>query len=112
MVDVIQSLAAQRYADMAKNLESIPAVKNPVEDMAVEKTAQGASFADLMKEGINQTIAAQRKSEEMSAKAVTGDADLTEVVSAITKAELALDTVLAVRDRLVSSFQEIMRTQM
>jgi len=45
----------------------------------------------------------------MSAQAVTGEADLTDVVAAITSAELTLQTVVAVRDRLISAYQEIMR---
>jgi flagellar hook-basal body complex protein FliE len=45
----------------------------------------------------------------MSAKAVTGEADLTDVVTAVTNAELTLQTVVSVRDRLISAYQEIMR---
>jgi flagellar hook-basal body complex protein FliE len=40
---------------------------------------------------------------------VTEEADLTEVVQAVTSAEVTLQTVVSIRDRLVSAFQEIMR---
>ena len=47
--------------------------------------------------------------EQMSARAVTGEASLPEVVQAVNAAELTLSTVVAVRDRLITAYQEIMR---
>jgi flagellar hook-basal body complex protein FliE len=43
------------------------------------------------------------------AQGVTGENDLTDIVEAVTAAELTLQTVVAVRDRLVSAYQDIMR---
>jgi flagellar hook-basal body complex protein FliE len=45
----------------------------------------------------------------MSAKAVTGEADIVDVVQAVGNAEITLQTVVAVRDRVISAYQEIMR---
>ena len=39
-----------------------------------------------------------------------GQADMTDVLQAVNDAEIALNTVLAVRDRVVQAYQEIMRT--
>ena len=50
-----------------------------------------------------------RSGEDASARAVTGEAELTEVVQAVTAAEVTLETVVAVRDRMISAYQEIMR---
>lgn len=108
MVDVSQTLAAQKYANMAKNVSN---VAGSSDGENAKNMITGPDFGDLVKEGIQQAISAQRKSEAMSAKAVTGEAELTDVVEAVTKAEVALDTVVAIRDRMVSAFQEIMRTQ-
>ena len=47
--------------------------------------------------------------EKASSKALVNQADITDVVSAVTQAELTLKTVVAVRDKLVTSLQEIMR---
>ncbi len=67
------------------------------------------SFSDFLKEKTAESIDTLKASEKVSAQAVTGDADLTDVVEAVTAAELTLQTVVAVRDRLVSAYQEIMR---
>ena len=67
------------------------------------------SFAQFLKQGIGQSIDSIKQGEKTSAQAVLGQADLTEVVQAVTNAEITLQTVVAVRDRLVGAFQEIMR---
>jgi len=67
------------------------------------------SFGNLIKNTIDQVVATQKKSEAVSAAAVTGKANLTDVVQAVTEAEMTLQTVMAVRDRLVGAYQDIMR---
>jgi flagellar hook-basal body complex protein FliE len=52
-----------------------------------------------------------RTAEAESAKQVAGKGDLIDVVTAIGAAETALDTVVAVRDRVVSAYSDIMRMQ-
>lgn len=69
----------------------------------------GVSFSDFMRDNVEKSIDTLRTSEEMSAKAVTGEADLTDVVAAVTNAELTLQTVVSIRDRMVSAYQEILR---
>jgi flagellar hook-basal body complex protein FliE len=50
------------------------------------------SFSDFLKQQVSES-----------------KADLTDVVQAVTSAELTLQTVVAVRDRLIAAYQEIMR---
>ena len=52
-----------------------------------------------------------RAAETATAKQVTGKGDLIDVVTAIGAAETALETVVAVRDRVVNAYQDIMRMQ-
>lgn len=47
--------------------------------------------------------------ELMSMKAVKGTADIQEVVMAVSNAEVALQTVVAVRDKVVSAYQDILQ---
>jgi flagellar hook-basal body complex protein FliE len=42
---------------------------------------------------------------------VAGQGDLIDVVTAIGAAETALDTMVAVRDRVIGAYSEIMRMQ-
>ncbi len=71
----------------------------------------GTSFADLLTGKIEQSVETLKYGEEMSAKAVTGEADLTDIVQAVTDAEVTLQTLVAVRDKMISAYQEIIRMQ-
>jgi flagellar hook-basal body complex protein FliE len=67
------------------------------------------SFGDILKNSAIESIQTLRGGEQASAKAITGEAKLPEVVQAVTAAELTLQTVVAVRDRVIGAYQEIMR---
>jgi len=71
---------------------------------------QGPGFGDVLKQSLQGAIDAQHKSEQVSAASLVGKADMTEVLQAVNNAQLALNTVLAVRDRLVQAYEQIMRT--
>ena len=60
----------------------------------------GKSFADMLGESLESAVKAGKESEQMSAKAIAGQADLNEVVSAVSNAEVTLQTVVAIRDRV------------
>ncbi len=82
--------------------------------MAVEKIPdldndKGVSFSQFLQESAEQSLDTMKTGEKMSARAVTGEADLTEVVQAVNAADLTLQTIVSIRDRLVSAYQEIMR---
>lgn len=67
------------------------------------------SFGSLIKSAVDSVVKTQKTSEAVSAQAVLGKADLTDVVQAVTEAEMTLQTVMTVRDRLIGAYQDIMR---
>ncbi len=69
----------------------------------------GVSFTSFLKDTISDTIDTVKSSEKMSAQALTGQADLADVVQSVTAAELTIQTTLAVRDKIINAYQEIMR---
>lgn len=71
--------------------------------------APGTSFSDFLEDKVQDAIDTVRAGETMSARAVTGQADLTDVVQAVTEADLTVSTAKAVIDRMISSYQDIMR---
>ncbi len=67
------------------------------------------SFADVLADAAKSAVQTGHTGELVSAKAVAGQAELNDVVTAVSNAEITLQTVLAVRDKLVQSYQEILR---
>ena len=71
-----------------------------------------ASFGALLERVLTDAVDAGRKSEAQATQAVAGGANLQEVVEAVNAAEITLQTVVAVRDRMISAYQEILRMPM
>ena len=68
-----------------------------------------ASFAEMIKDASRSAAQELRGAEQLSAKAVAKEADLLQVVNAVTNAEVSLQTVVAVRDRVIQAYQDIIR---
>lgn len=83
------------------------------DDFAVGNAAptSGGGFGAMVENMVTNAGESLRAAETASAKHVAGKGDLIDVVTAIGAAETALETVVAVRDRMVSAYQEIMRMQ-
>lgn len=75
----------------------------------LDTAAGGMNFGDLIKSGLQNVANTLRAGDAASAQAVAGKADLNDVVTAITQAEMTLQTVVAIRDRLISAYQDLMR---
>jgi flagellar hook-basal body complex protein FliE len=96
--------AAAAYANAGKI-----ALTGPSSGAASGGAASGGGFADLLARAADDSIDTLRKSESVSMQAAAGKADLTDVVTAVTNAEVTLQTVAALRDRMISAYQEILR---
>ena len=67
------------------------------------------TFGAALQGAISNLTQAGQEADATSAKAMMGKGDLTDVVTAVSKAEMALQTSVAVRDRMISAYQDIMR---
>lgn len=69
----------------------------------------GTDFANLVKSAVETAIGTGERSEAVSMQAMAGKADLTELAVAVTNAEVTLQTVVAIRNRVIQAYQEIIR---
>jgi flagellar hook-basal body complex protein FliE len=74
-----------------------------------EGQAGGPSFSDVLGEAAQSAINTQRHAESAAMQAVSGKADITDVVTAVNAAEITLEAVVALRDKVVQAYQQIMR---
>jgi flagellar hook-basal body complex protein FliE len=72
-------------------------------------TDPGESFAEMLGDAVKGAIETSHTAETMSVKALAGQAELNEVVTAINNAELTLQTAVAIRDRVIQAYQDILR---
>ena len=71
--------------------------------------ASTAGFGDMLQSALNGVVDQGHAAEQQSMAAISGHGNLLDVVSAVSKAELSLQTTIAVRDRVVQAYQDIMR---
>jgi flagellar hook-basal body complex protein FliE len=69
----------------------------------------GGGFGAVLAQVAQGALEAGHAADAASAGALSGQGGVTEVVMAVSKAELALQTAVAVRDRVVAAYQDIMR---
>lgn len=69
----------------------------------------GPGFSETLQQIAKEAVETTRGAETASLQAVEGKADLQQVVNAVTAAELTVQTVTAVRDRVIAAYQEVLR---
>jgi flagellar hook-basal body complex protein FliE len=71
--------------------------------------AQGGDFAALLAESVQGIVDTGRVSDAKAMDLVNGKGDIVDVVTAISQTEIAIETMVSVRDRVISAYEEIMR---
>ncbi|MDB5453184.1 MAG: fliE [Caulobacteraceae bacterium] len=94
--------AAKAYASTQNIMPATPSLGGAAE-------AGAGGFADLVKSAIADAMKTSKTAEHQMAAQVQGKAELIDVVTSISAAEASLETVMAVRDQVISAYQEIMR---
>lgn len=67
----------------------------------------GSKFLDMVSDSLDTSAQAGFKGELNSIKSIAKQASPVDLVTALTNAELELNTVVAVRDRVINAYQEI-----
>ncbi|GAA4221890.1 flagellar hook-basal body complex protein FliE [Sagittula marina] len=94
-MDVRSLYAAQKYAASKPAMVPDPTKATPLEE----------EFARVTQDFVGQ----MEEAEQIAQQAMTGDADPHALVEALAQSELAVETVVAVRDKVVEAYQEILR---
>ena len=94
--------AAEIYASVAKVASEAPRADTPAD-------IQRPNFAGLVSAAMEETAASLKAGEAAAASVAAGDASLVDVVTAVSAAEVSLETALAVRNRVIEAYQDIMR---
>ena len=68
-----------------------------------------SDFGTALQASIQDAVHTGNAADDTAAKAIMGQGDLTDVVTAISHAELTLQTATAIRDRVVQAYQDIMK---
>ncbi len=67
------------------------------------------NFANVLKEAIGSVQETGRKSDVQSVAMVNGKSNMVDVVTAVAETEVAIDAVVAVRDKVIAAYEEVMK---
>jgi len=76
---------------------------------ALSSGGQGGSFADMLAQQVQGVVDAGAKSDQMAIDMVNGKANVVDMVTALSETEMAIESMVTVRDRVISAYEEIMR---
>lgn len=78
--------------------------------MGKEKAQEGTGFAEMLGNAVKEVRNTQQTAAEKTIAVASGeDVPMHEVIQAVGKAELTLETMITLRDRTVEAYQEILR---
>jgi flagellar hook-basal body complex protein FliE len=97
------SIAAGAYANVARLTDpAVGAAK------AAGDGAGGPSFGDMLKGVLNSVAESGHKTDAQTQAMLTGKADMIDVVTAVSETEVAVQSLVAVRDKVIEAYQNIM----
>ncbi len=94
--------AAQVYAQVAKAASEAPRT-----DQAMELAKP--DFGQMVTNAVEGAQSTLKAGEAAATSVAAGEASLIDVVTAVSAAEVTLETAIAVRNRVIEAYQDILR---
>ncbi|MEO1066425.1 MAG: flagellar hook-basal body complex protein FliE [Pseudomonadota bacterium] len=99
------SAAASAYQATSQLAESIAQGGNQANSVA----SAGESFEALLGEAVTSIVESGQNVEAQTMAAAQGQGDMIDIVTAVAETEVALQSMVSLRDRVIASYEEIMR---
>ncbi len=82
---------------------------NPAAPGRAAQSAGGPSFSAMLKDAIGSVLDAGKKSDAQTVAMASGKANVMDVVTAVAETDVAVSTLVSVRDRVIQSYEDIMK---
>jgi flagellar hook-basal body complex protein FliE len=95
------TVAANAYAALARIVDTGGAGKGG--------DAGGPSFSAVLKEAIGGVLEVGHKSDAQTMAMASGKANVMDVVTAVAETDVAVSTLVSVRDKVIQAYEDIMK---
>ena len=95
------TIAANAYASLARMMETGGGAK--------PSDAGGQSFGALLKDAVGSVLETGRKSDAQTVAMASGKANVMDVVTAVAETDVAVSTLVSVRDKVIAAYEDIMK---
>jgi flagellar hook-basal body complex protein FliE len=96
--------AANAYASLARMGEQTASLGR-----AAASGETGPNFGSVLKDVINAVSETAQKSDIQAQGVATGKANMVDVVTAVAETETAVQTLVSVRDKVISAYEDILK---
>jgi flagellar hook-basal body complex protein FliE len=104
------TIAANAYASLAKlTSPGAGAGAGPGIGAGKSPDGDGLSFGAMVKDALGSVLGAGRKSDAQTVAMASGKANVMDVVTAVAETDVAVSTLVSVRDRVIQSYEDIMK---
>ena len=97
--------AASAYSSVARLADPSGGLAGAIGGGAKSET----SFGSVLKEAMDAVTETGKKSDTQTRAMANGKSNMVDVVTAVAETEVAIDAVVAVRDKVIAAYEEIMR---
>ncbi len=98
VMNISSALAAYKQADPASGAK------------AASASGKVGGFSDVLTDFMSDTVKSARESEQLAAQGAMGKADLQDVILAVSNTEVMMQTLTSIRDKVITAYQEVLRT--
>jgi len=78
-------------------------------DASQTDSSTSGDFGSVIEQALQGVVQTGDEAEAQAAKGLSGEGNLTQVVMAVSRAQLALQSTTAIRDKVVQAYQDIMK---
>lgn len=101
--------AASAYSKTSSALTGGDGIAAASDDSALTGSVSGGGFGDMLQSAIESTVQSGQDAEQKAATGLSGHGNLTDIVTSVSQAQITLQTASAIRDRVIQSYQDVMR---
>lgn len=109
MTTIPPSFAANAYQRLATLTDPMQGGAGGGAASPLEQKGGGNNFGSMLTDIVGGVQEAGHTADVRASQVAQGKGDLVDVVTAVAESEVALETLVSVRDRVIAAYEEIMR---
>jgi flagellar hook-basal body complex protein FliE len=106
MATTPMSAATNAYASASRLITQAAKLNT---DLTALANPGGSNFADMLAQNVQSVVDQGKASDQMAIDMVNGKANVVDMVTALSETEMAIESMVTIRDRVIAAYEEIMR---
>jgi flagellar hook-basal body complex protein FliE len=101
------TVAANAYASLARILDGGSGAAAKASSLG--SSSSGPTFGEVLKDAIGSVMEGGRQADSQTSAMATGKSNVMDVVTAVAETDVKISTLVSVRDKVISAYEDIMK---